>query len=87
MIEELRLFKFGLISAELSFSPGFNVIIGETGAGKSLLLSSIDFLKGAKKTLEMAQTFGVEVCVLKEKSPSCGVKLVYTDKGLQTGVG
>jgi uncharacterized protein YbbK (DUF523 family) len=48
---------------------------------------TFNFLKGAKKTLEMAQTFGVEVCVLKEKSPSCGVKLVYTDKGLQTGVG
>jgi DNA repair protein RecN (Recombination protein N) len=57
MIEELRLFKFGLISAELSFSPGFNVIIGETGAGKSLLLSSIDFLKGAKSKVISEDSF------------------------------
>jgi len=57
MIEELRLYKFGLISAELSFSPGFNVIIGETGAGKSLLLSSIDFLKGAKSEIVSEGSF------------------------------
>ncbi|TCK03903.1 DNA repair protein RecN [Phorcysia thermohydrogeniphila] len=57
MIEELRLYKFGLISAELSFSPGFNVIIGETGAGKSLLLSSIDFLKGAKSDVVSEGSF------------------------------
>ena len=51
MIEELRLSSFGSISAELLFSPGFNVVIGETGAGKSLLLSSIEFLKGGKSNV------------------------------------
>jgi len=48
MIEELRLFNFGAISGELLFSPGLNVIVGETGTGKSLLLSSVEFLKGGK---------------------------------------
>ncbi len=48
---------------------------------------TFNFLKGAKKALEMAQSFGVKVCFLKEKSPSCGVNFVYTDKGLQSGVG
>jgi len=48
MIEELRLENFAGISGEVFFSSGLNVIIGETGAGKSLLLSSINFLKGEK---------------------------------------
>ncbi len=48
---------------------------------------TFNFLKGAKKTLEMAQAFKVEMCLLKEKSPSCGVNLIYTDEGLVAGVG
>ncbi len=46
MIEELRVSEFGGIKGELLFSPGLNVIIGESGTGKSLLLNSINFLKG-----------------------------------------
>ena len=64
MIEELRLSSFGSISAELLFSPGFNVVIGETGAGKSLLLSSIEFLKGGKSRVV---------------SEGCFVEAVFTD--------
>ncbi len=48
---------------------------------------TFNFLKGAKKTLELAQAFGVSICYLKEKSPSCGVKLVYSDKGVISGCG
>lgn len=48
---------------------------------------TFNFLKGAKKTLEMAEVFGVTHCYLKEKSPSCGVNLIYTDKGLTSGMG
>ncbi len=46
MIEELKVNEFGGIRGELLFSPGLNVIIGESGTGKSLLLNSINFLKG-----------------------------------------
>lgn len=35
------------------------------------------FLKGAKIALEKAIKNGVEVAILKEKSPSCGSKQVY----------
>jgi len=48
---------------------------------------TFNFLKGAKKTLEMAEAFRVTHCYLKEKSPSCGVNLIYTDQGLTSGVG
>ena len=34
--------------AELRFEPGLNVLTGETGAGKSILLDSLGFLLGWK---------------------------------------
>ena len=36
-----------------------------------------NFLLGARKALELAQSRGVRLAVLKEKSPSCGSSLVY----------
>lgn len=76
MLEELRLHNFGAISGELLLSPGFNVIIGETGTGKSLLLSSINFLLGHRLPFVSDGTFveavfclnGEEMCVRREVS-------------------
>ena len=76
MLEELRLHRFGAISGELILSEGFNVIVGETGTGKSLLLSSINFLTGHRHPLVSDGTFveavfrlnGEEVCVRREIS-------------------
>ena len=49
MIVQLSAENFTLFeSFSLEFSEGFNVITGETGAGKSLLLGSIMFLLGGK---------------------------------------
>lgn len=35
------------------------------------------FLEGANKTWRLAKTFDVKTAVFKEKSPSCGVTLIY----------
>ena len=35
-------------NAELAFKPGLNVLTGETGAGKSILLDCLGFLLGQK---------------------------------------
>ena len=49
MLLELRLKDFVLIpEARLPFEPGFIVLTGETGAGKSLLLQSLKLLLGAR---------------------------------------
>ncbi len=49
MILELRLKDFVLIEeARLSFEPGFVVLIGETGAGKTLLIKGLKLLMGAR---------------------------------------
>jgi DNA repair protein RecN (Recombination protein N) len=53
MIKELILKSFALIDElSIQFSKGFNVLTGETGAGKSLILHGIELLLGAKPSFE-----------------------------------
>ncbi len=49
MLEELRIQNFAVIDhVELFFTQGFNVITGETGAGKSILIDAVELLLGGK---------------------------------------
>lgn len=55
--------------AELVFSSGLNVLSGETGAGKSVILDCIDFVLGAKADREMVRTGAAECRVVAEFAP------------------
>jgi DNA repair protein RecN (Recombination protein N) len=49
MLVELSIQKLALIEeSSLSFGPGLNVITGETGAGKSLLVGALELLLGQR---------------------------------------
>ena len=49
MLEELRVRNFAVIDQlELTFGAGLNVITGETGAGKSILIDAVELLLGAR---------------------------------------
>lgn len=49
MIEELRIKDLGVIEhAHVQFGPGLNALTGETGAGKTMALTSLMMLMGAK---------------------------------------
>jgi DNA repair protein RecN (Recombination protein N) len=49
MLSELTISNFAIIERQsLTFHRGFNVISGETGAGKSILLNALEFILGAK---------------------------------------
>jgi DNA repair protein RecN (Recombination protein N) len=49
MLEELRINNFAIIeSLDLTFSAGFNVITGETGAGKSIIIDAMELIMGGK---------------------------------------
>ena len=49
MIKTLQIQNFALVNTvEINFQSGFNVLFGETGAGKSIILKSIYYLLGAK---------------------------------------
>lgn len=54
MLLELRIKNFALIdNVEMSFSKGFNVLTGETGTGKSILIDSINFILGDKQSKDI----------------------------------
>jgi DNA repair protein RecN (Recombination protein N) len=70
MIEELEITNLGIIAnACLPFGPGLNVLTGETGAGKTMVLNSVQLLLGARgsaqyvmsgtSSCEVVSTFGV----------------------------
>ena len=54
MIKKITIKNFAIIDfMETDFSSGFNIITGETGAGKSLIINAIDILFGAKLDKQM----------------------------------
>ncbi len=57
MLTELRITNFALIDhLQLEFSPGFQVLTGETGAGKSLLVDALVLLLGGRASAEHIRT-------------------------------
>ena len=56
MIEELRISGIGVIDdARVELDAGFTVITGETGAGKTMVLSGLDLLRGARADAGMVR--------------------------------
>jgi DNA repair protein RecN (Recombination protein N) len=66
MLLELRVTNFAVIDAmQVNFlRPGLNILTGETGAGKSILIKSLSFLLGGKATPEVIRT-GQEQAVIE----------------------
>jgi len=49
MIKSLKISNYALIEElEIEFHPGFNIITGETGAGKSIILGALSLLLGER---------------------------------------
>src|SRR5687768_17191540 len=49
MLVELNIEDFAIIDQlNLKFSPGFNVLTGETGAGKSIIIDAVTMLLGGR---------------------------------------
>src|SRR5207247_810324 len=56
MLERLTLSELALVErAEVEFGPGLNVISGETGAGKSLLVESMSLLVGERAPADVVR--------------------------------
>ncbi len=54
MLLELRVKNLALIEkAEVSFKDGLNILTGETGAGKSIIIGSVNMALGAKASRDM----------------------------------
>jgi DNA repair protein RecN (Recombination protein N) len=57
MLRLLRIRNLAVIEAvEVEFEPGFNVLTGETGAGKSILVGAVGLLLGARASSDLVRT-------------------------------
>jgi DNA repair protein RecN (Recombination protein N) len=65
LIETLRIEQLAIVeSAALEFAPGLNVLTGETGAGKSIVLGALTLLAGGR-ALARAVRDGAEQAVVE----------------------
>ena len=72
MLSELGIQDFAIIDRlVIRFSPGFNVLTGETGAGKSIIIDAVGLLMGNRADSEMIRTGaeGARIQGLFELSP------------------
>ena len=57
MLVELTIANFAIIdNLALTFAPGFNVLTGETGAGKSIIIDAVSLLLGGRSDVTMVRT-------------------------------
>ena len=64
MLLELRVENYAVIdSLAVEFAPGLNLLTGETGAGKSILIDALSLLLGDKASTEMIR-HGAEKAVV-----------------------
>lgn len=57
MLRFIRIRNLAVIqSVEAEFEPGFNVLTGETGAGKSILVEAVDLLLGGRASADLVRT-------------------------------
>ncbi len=73
MLTRLRIQNYALIrELDVDLRPGFSIITGETGAGKSILLGALSLILGQR----------ADSSVLKDKSIKCVVEAVFKVDGL-----
>ena len=76
MIRHLHIENYALIEhLDIDFHPGFSVITGETGAGKSIIIGAIGLLTGQRADSRTIKA-GAKRCVVE-------IELNVSDYGMQ----
>lgn len=72
---------------ELNFGPGLNVLTGETGAGKSILLDCLGFVLGWRGRAELVRTGAAqgEVTAAFDLPPGHPSRAILEEAGIDTG--
>ena len=64
MLANLKIENVAVIEkAEVNFTPGFNVLTGETGAGKSIMIDSINAILGNRTSRELVRSGAQKACI------------------------
>ena len=89
MLVELRLENYAVIdNLEVELAPGLNLLTGETGAGKSILIDALTLLLGEKASTEVIRS-GAERALVSavfeiEGGASKMVTRIFEDNGLDS---
>ncbi len=85
MLRSLYIQNYALIEKlDIDFEPGFSVITGETGAGKSIILGAIGLLLGQRADVKSIRT-GATKCVIEahfDVSRYSNLRPFFADNGL-----
>ena len=85
MLRSLYIQNYALIEKlDIDFEPGFSVITGETGAGKSIILGAIGLLLGQRADVRSIRT-GATKCVIEahfDVSRYSNLRPFFADNGL-----
>ena len=74
MLQSLKIRNYALIDElSVSFEDGFNILTGETGAGKSIILGALGLILGQRADLN----------VLRNKEKKCTVEGIFNVEGYQ----
>ena len=83
MLENLHVKNLALIDEiEVDFRPGLNILTGETGAGKSILLGSVNLALGGRYNADMLRTgakFGLVELIFSIDNPLLEAQLAELD--------
>jgi DNA repair protein RecN (Recombination protein N) len=84
MLKELSIRNFAIIDdLQISFSAGLTILSGETGAGKSIILSAVNLLLGSRASADLVRTGAenAELEALFEITQSGRVADIMTEHG------
>src|SRR5437667_316485 len=91
MLRTLRVRDLAIIEElEVVLEPGLNVITGETGAGKSILMQALDVALGGRPDADLVRTGaeeGVVEALFTEVSPTVRERLAAAGVGAEDGLG
>ncbi|USR93200.1 DNA repair protein RecN [Phormidium yuhuli AB48] len=89
MLVRLQIENFALIDdLDLKFGPGLNVLTGETGAGKSIVLDAVDLVLGGKASRRAIRTGAKRARVeawFEVNSPEAGGEAIACSRELLLG--
>ena len=85
MLRELHVRNLAVLAeASVELAPGLNVLTGETGAGKSIVVDSLTLLSGARATSELIRTGADTLTVTGVFAPEGeGWRAVLADAGVE----
>ena len=89
MLKWMRLKNLALVDkADMEFGPGFNVITGETGAGKSVIMGGVGLLLGGRAD-KSAIRIGTDRCEVSGEffvgdGSASRVKAILDEAGIES---